>query len=126
MVTNFQKKVYKIVSKIPKGKTMSYKDIAIKLKSSPRAVGQALKRNPTPYSKVASVGGNEKMPPLRASRKEREENKGCPRIPCHRVIHSDGTIGGYKGKNNSKLKKKLLRKEKAYYPPTHPTCNCSK
>lgn len=84
--TKFELKVYKITSKIPRGKTMTYGQIAKKLKTSPRAVGQALKRNPF-----------------------------APRVPCHRVIMSDGTIGGFSGnkKKNIAIKRKLLIKEGA-------------
>jgi len=79
-VTSFQKKVYSIVRKIPKGKTTTYKQIAIKLKTSPRAVGQALKKN-----------------------------RDYKNIPCHRVIKSDGSLGGYN--RGIKKKRKLLNKE---------------
>jgi len=82
MVTNFQKKVYSIVKKIPKGKTITYKEIAIKLKTSPRLVGQALKKN-----------------------------KDYKNVPCHRVICSNGKIGGYN--RGIKKKRELLREEKA-------------
>lgn len=84
MLTKFQKKVYAIVKKIPRGKTKSYKEIAEKLKTSPRAVGQALKVNPF-----------------------------APIVPCHRVIKSNGEIGGYNGNNPENIKKKIamLRKE---------------
>lgn len=68
--------------KIPKGKTSTYKAIAQKLKTSPRTVGQALKRNPC-----------------------------APKILCHRVVMSNGSLGGYKGKLNSKKKRELLRSE---------------
>jgi O-6-methylguanine DNA methyltransferase len=78
----FKEKVLEVVKKIPKGKTLSYKQVA-KLAGSPnayRAVGNILNKN---YD---------------------------PKIPCHRVIRSDGKIGGY----NRGIKKKveLLRKEK--------------
>lgn len=84
MITSFQKKVYDIVKKIPKGETTTYKEIADKLKTSPRAVGQALKRNPF-----------------------------APFIPCHRVIMSSRKIGGYCGNNPKNIKKKmeLLKRE---------------
>ncbi len=64
----FEKKVYKAVSKIPKGEVRSYKWVAKALGApkAARAVGGALNRNP--YPKV---------------------------IPCHRVINRDGSIGGY-------------------------------
>jgi methylated-DNA-[protein]-cysteine S-methyltransferase len=86
MVTEFQKKVYEIVKKVPKGKTTTYKAIAEKLNSSPRAVGQALKVNPY-----------------------------APMVPCHRVIMSNGEIGGYSGSNPKNIRKKiaLLKKEGA-------------
>lgn len=82
MPTPFQEKVYAITRKIPKGKTMTYGEIARLLKSSPRAVGQALKKNPY-----------------------------APVVPCHRVIKSDGTLGGFNGKMNSKKKIRLLKTE---------------
>jgi len=83
---DFTEKVFEIVSKIPKGKTMTYGEIAKKLKTSPRAVGQALKRNPF-----------------------------APRVPCHRVIMSDGGLGGFSGniKKNIEIKRRLLIKEGA-------------
>lgn len=78
----FKKRVLGVVSKIPKGKTMSYAQVA-KAAGSPkayRAVGNIMHNNPDPK-----------------------------RVPCHRVIRSDGTIGGY----TSGVKKKiaLLKKE---------------
>ncbi len=84
MVSSFQNKVYSIVKKIPKGKVMTYGQIARILNTSPRAVGQALKRNPF-----------------------------SPKVPCHRVIMSDGSIGGFNGSNPRNIKKKIrmLRKE---------------
>lgn len=84
--TAFEMKVYKVTSKIPKGKTMTYGQIAKRLRTSPRAVGQALKRNPF-----------------------------APKVPCHRVIMSDGGLGGFNGnkKKNIAIKRKLLVKEGA-------------
>lgn len=73
-------KVYEIVKKIPKGNVVSYGDLARKLKTSARAIGQIMKRN------------------LYES------------VPCHRVVMSNGNIGGFRGKNY-KEKIKLLRKE---------------
>ena len=82
MVTEFQKRVFAIVRKIPKGKTTTYKAIAKTLNTNPRAVGQALKKN-----------------------------KYYKNIPCHRVIKSDGTLGGYN--RGIKKKRELLKKEGA-------------
>ncbi|MBL7068536.1 MAG: MGMT family protein [Candidatus Omnitrophica bacterium] len=79
----FQLKVYNIVCAIPWGRTRSYKWIARRLNApnSSRAVGQALKRNPFPLI-----------------------------IPCHRVIKSDGGLGGFS--QGRPLKKRLLDLEK--------------
>lgn len=83
MTTLFQEKVYTECSKIPKGKVSTYNAIAKRLKSSPRAVGQALKRNPY-----------------------------APKVPCHRVIKSDRTLGGYDGIMNNKKKVQMLKSER--------------
>ena len=82
--TEFQKKVWREISKIPKGKTKTYKEIAILVGSpkSCRAVANACGKNPFPVT-----------------------------IPCHRVIKSDGSIGGYSAKGGIRKKKALLSKE---------------
>ena len=80
---NFNEKVLELTKKIPKGKITTYKIIAEKLGTRAyRAVGAALKNNKTPI-----------------------------KIPCHRVVNSDGSVGGYKGIKNNEEKIKLLRKE---------------
>ncbi len=81
LIMNFRQKVYKIVEKIPKGKVMTYKQVAEKLNSkSYRAVGQALKNNPNP-----------------------------PIIPCHRVVRSDGRVGGFFGATEGKMVKEKIK-----------------
>ena len=82
--TDFQVKVWKYLLKIPKGKVKTYKQVAIAIKNpfSARAVGNAVGKNPY-----------------------------APQIPCHRVIKSDGSLGGYSNKGGVKTKKKLLKKE---------------
>lgn len=81
--TEFQKQVWKQLMKIPYGETRSYKDIATAVNDSnaSRAVGTANGKNPI-----------------------------CIIVPCHRVISSDGSLGGYSGGLN--IKKKLLEIEK--------------
>ena len=83
--TKFQKKVWKYLKNIPRGKVKTYKQVAIAIKSpkSARAVANACGRNPY-----------------------------APKIPCHRVIRSDGGLGGYSGKGGIKTKLRLLRSEK--------------
>ena len=76
--TLFQKKVWKVISSIKYGKTTTYGDIAKKISSSPRAVGQAAKRNPLLIL-----------------------------IPCHRVV-GNHSLGGFSGKTRIKKKKRLL------------------
>ena len=82
--TDFQITVWKEIKKIPKGKTITYKELAIKI------------GKPKEYRAVASACA--KNPLLIA-------------IPCHRVVRSDGTMGGYMGKNGIERKKALLKKE---------------
>lgn len=81
-LTDFQKAVYCAVLKIPKGQTRSYRWVAEKIgrPAACRAVGNALNKNPYPG-----------------------------RIPCHRVIKSDGTIGGFS--KGVSAKKRLLSNE---------------
>ena len=80
--TEFQKKVWNELLKIPYGKIVSYKTISQRLgdEKSIRAVGRANGANPIPVI-----------------------------IPCHRVINSDGSLGGYSG--GLGIKEKLLRLE---------------
>jgi len=80
---NFREKVLLAVAKIPKGKTLSYKQVAIKAGSPKayRAVGNILNKNRD------------------------------PKIPCHRVIKSDGTPGGYYWGTKKKIQ--ILKKERA-------------
>ena len=82
--TEFQVKVWKEISKIPYGETRTYKDIAI-------AIGK-----PNSSRAVANACG---------------KNLYVPEIPCHRVIRSDGKLGGYSGEGGIKKKEKLLRVE---------------
>ena len=81
-LTGFQDKVYKEVAGIPKGRVRSYKDIAVKIgePKAYRAVANALKANPF-------VG----------------------KVPCHRVIKSNGTIGGFS--RGAEVKKRMLKAE---------------
>ena len=83
--TKFQLKVWKYLKSIPKGQTKTYKQVAISIKcpKSARAVANACAKNPY-----------------------------APKIPCHRVIRSDGTLGGYSGRGGIRQKLKLLRSEK--------------
>ena len=77
----FSEKVYSLLKQIPKGKVVTYKQVAQALNSnSYRAVGNALNKN-------------EKL----------------IQIPCHRVIRSDGTVGGYKLGVRKKIE--ILKKE---------------
>lgn len=84
-LTVFQREVLKAALSIPLGETRSYQWIAQKIgkPKAVRAVGQALRNNPYPLI-----------------------------IPCHRVIRSDGELGGYTGRFDSR-KKNLLALEKA-------------
>ena len=77
-----QIKIWNEIQKIPYGETKSYGDIAKKIKTSPRFVGNTCAKN-----------------------------KHLLIIPCHRVLRSDGQLGGYSAIGGIKLKEKLLNME---------------
>ncbi len=74
MPTDFESRVYRTISRIPRGRVSTYKIVAARLHcGSCQAVGQALRRNPF-----------------------------APKVPCHRVIASDLTLGGFAGHRSGK------------------------
>jgi O-6-methylguanine DNA methyltransferase len=83
---NFEERVWKLMERIPVGKVTTYGLLAKKLNSKAyRAVGNACRRNPY-----------------------------APRVPCHRVVRSDGTVGGFSGETsgeNVRKKIRMLRRE---------------
>ena len=82
----FSKRVYILLKQVPAGRVTTYKSLGQAINSSAyQAIGQALKRNPD-----------------------------APNIPCHRVVSSNGSVGGFAGEREGKMiekKKKLLRSE---------------
>ena len=82
--TEFQLKVWAYLRKIPRGSVQTYSQVA-------KAIGK-----PLAVRAVANAIG---------------KNPYAPKIPCHRVIRSDGSLGGYSGKGGVKTKRFLLKKE---------------
>ena len=82
--TEFQLRVWAYLRKIPRGSIKTYSQVA-------KAVGK-------PFA-------------ARAVANARAKNPYAPKIPCHRVIRSDGSLGGYSGKGGVKTKRFLLKKE---------------
>ena len=82
--TKFQLKVWKYLKTIKKGQIKTYLEVAkaINKPKAVRAVANAIAKNPH-----------------------------APKIPCHRVIRTDGTLGGYSGSGGIETKKKLLKSE---------------
>ena len=82
--TEFQKKVWEALKTIPQGSVITYKELAIMIgkPKAIRAVANAVGKNPY-----------------------------APQVPCHRVIRSDGKIGGYSGVGGVQTKLALLKKE---------------
>ena len=87
-LTEFQRTVYHAVCRIPRGQTRSYRWVARRIgrPAAARAVGNALNRNPF-----------------------------SPRVPCHRVVRTDGSLGGFAGGPIRKLA--LLKREGAVRLP---------
>ncbi len=88
-LTSFQWQVLGVTATIPYGETRTYQWIAQRIgrPKAARAVGQALRINPY-----------------------------APVIPCHRVIRTDGSLGGYQGKSGLAKKEFLLKIEKESAP----------
>jgi methylated-DNA-[protein]-cysteine S-methyltransferase len=86
LALSFEERVWKLMESIPKGRVTTYALIAKKLKTRAyRAVGNACRKNPY-----------------------------APRVPCHRVVRSDGSIGGFGGKTSGmsvEKKMRMLREE---------------
>ena len=82
--TPFQKEVWLALTKIPKGSVVTYAELA-------QHIGR-----PTAVRAVANAVG---------------ANPCAPEIPCHRVVRSDGTLGGYSAKGGVKAKRALLKAE---------------
>ena len=82
--TKFQLKIWNFLKKIPKGSVKTYSQVAsaIGKPRAIRAVANAIGKNPYPI-----------------------------KIPCHRVIKSNGSLGGYSAKGGIKMKRKLLKKK---------------
>ena len=82
--TKFQIKVWEYLITIPRGQTRTYLEVAkaINKPKAFRAVANAIAKNPC-----------------------------APKIPCHRVIRSDGLLGGYSGKGGIQKKRQLLIEE---------------
>ena len=78
----FREKVFEIVKKIPRGKVLTYKEVARRA-GSPRA-----------YRGVGNILAS----------------NFDPKIPCHRVIRSDGRMGGY-NRGGAKKKQEILKRE---------------
>ena len=87
LLTPFQRAVLLECAKIPKGKTITYAELARRIGKphAARAVGNALAINPL-----------------------------APLIPCHRVVKGDGSLGGYSAKGGQKKKESLLKSEKKH------------
>ncbi len=80
-MASFKEKVFKVVREIPEGRVLTYKDVAERAGRSKawRAVGNILNKNQD------------------------------PKIPCHRVVRTDGKVGGYNKGTTKKIT--LLKKE---------------
>jgi methylated-DNA-[protein]-cysteine S-methyltransferase len=83
--TSFQLQVFEEIKKIPKGQVITYKELA-------KRIGR-----PNAYRAVANACG---------------KNDDPKKIPCHRVIRSDGKVGGYSLNGGSEMKKILINQER--------------
>ena len=80
--TAFQMQVWQLLLQVPAGGVTSYGELAKALNTAPRAIGGACRANPVPII-----------------------------VPCHRVVASDGSLGGYSGGKGTETKRRLLQHE---------------
>ena len=82
--TPFQRKVWAALKTIPRGEVRTYTQIAVQIghPNAARAVANACARNPN-----------------------------APEVPCHRVVRTDGGLGGYSGEGGVEQKRRLLKEE---------------
>ena len=87
-ISEFQRKVYLELLKVPAGQTITYKELGERVGCrSAQAIGQAMRSNPF-----------------------------APKVPCHRVISSTGTLGGFYGQTEGEMidkKRRMLEEEGA-------------
>ena len=103
--TPFEAAVYRVVRRIPKGQTRSYRWVAEQLGDPglARAVGNALNRNPYATEAGTTASGRGRRRKCRWPRGHRP-----PEVPCHRVIKSDGSVGGFARGTRSKRRRLQL------------------
>ena len=77
-----REKVFSMLLEVPKGRAVSYSELARACATSPRAIGQIMR-----------------------------SNKETDKYPCYKVVHSSGRIGNYSGRGGTKAKAALLRKD---------------
>ena len=95
-MNSFYEKCYAVLKKVPKGKVTTYKEIARSLNSKAyRAVGTAMNKNPYAYAARGWAGGS--------------SLKFSDLVPCHRVINSNGELGGFASGLKNKIK--ILKSE---------------
>ncbi|MBT4858893.1 MGMT family protein [archaeon] len=103
-MTTFNEKCYTLLKKVPKGRVTTYKEISNALETKAyQAVGNAMRCNPY-VSEMQNISDHA----------QKSSISDTPKVPCHRVVKSDGNIGGFKGKTKGKEiseKINILKKE---------------
>ena len=96
-MNSFYEKCYAVLRKVPKGKVTTYKEIARALDSKAyRAVGTAMNKNPYAFPAARGRAGGDSL-------------KSSDLVPCHRVINSNGELGGFASGLKNKIK--ILKSE---------------
>ncbi|MBU1200861.1 MAG: MGMT family protein [Nanoarchaeota archaeon] len=100
MPTSFEEKIYSLLRQVPRGRVTTYGELAKAAKTKAyRAVGRAMKSNPYSFVRMDAKNQND----------SRAKNPYAPIVPCHRVVKSNGEIGGFA--HGIKKKIEILKKE---------------
>lgn len=108
-MTELENRIYEIVRKIPRGKVMTYGQVAEAAgnKNLSRVVGNVMHKNPLPfYSLAISVGWEEN----RLFYPDLIEKDFLP-VPCHRVVNASGRMGKNFGMGGPAIQEKMLASE---------------
>lgn len=117
-MTDLELKVYKIVAEIPKGKVMTYGQVAEAAgnKNLARVVGNTMHKNPVPFVELARECGCTGNFEIDSEMERLFRQMGIGRVPCHRVVNASGSMGKNFGLGGPEVQAKMLRAEGVAQP----------
>lgn len=112
-MTDLELKIYRIVSGIPEGQVMTYGQVAeaVGNKNLCRVVGNTMHKNPVPFVELARECGYTGDFEINPEIEKKFCEMGIGRVPCHRVVNANGSMGKNFGLGGPEVQKKMLMAE---------------